>query len=216
MLIRLIPPALMIALSPITVIPAVLVIHAPRPRSASLAFLGGWLVGLTGLTVFFVATCDLLEHLHKSPPAWVSWLRVLLGVATISFATWWWSTRHRRGDTPGWARPFLTLTPVRAAVTAIVLAPLRFEVLITCATVGLTIGTGGIGAVHGWLNGAVFVAVAGSTVAIPILAYVSAGERLGRELALLKHWMERHHADLEGLILVLAGLMLCYNGLRAF
>ena len=52
---RLIPLALVIALSPITVIPAVLVLHAPRPRPASLAFLGGWLLGLVALTAVFVA-----------------------------------------------------------------------------------------------------------------------------------------------------------------
>lgn len=216
MLIRLIPPALMIALSPITVIPAMLVIHAPRPRPAGLAFLGGWLLGLSGLTVFFVATCDVLEQLHNSPPAWVSWLRLLLGSAVIIFASWRWLTRHRRGERPVWMRPFVALTPVRAAVTAVALAPLRLEVLIMCAAAGLTIGTGGVGAVNGWLNGAVFVAVAGSTVAIPILAYVSAGDRLGQEFASLKSWMERHHAALEGVILVLVGLLLCYNGIRAF
>lgn len=214
MLIRLIPPALMIALSPITVIPAILVIHAPRPRSAGLAFLGGWLVGLTGLTVFFGVTCGLLEHLQTSPPVWVSWLRMLIGSAIIAFATWRWLTRHRRSDTPSWMRPFATLTPVRAAVTAVALAPLRLEVLIMCAYAGLTIGTGGIGAINGWLHGAVFVAVAGSTVAIPILAYIGAGDRLGQELTALKGWMERHHAALEGSILVLVGVLLCFKGIR--
>ena len=42
---KLVALAAVIALSPITVIPAVLVLHAPRPRPASLSFLGGWLLG---------------------------------------------------------------------------------------------------------------------------------------------------------------------------
>ena len=46
MLTKLFLLGLVIALSPITVIPAVLVLHAPRPRPASLAFLGGWLFDL--------------------------------------------------------------------------------------------------------------------------------------------------------------------------
>ena len=46
MLGTLVPLGLVIALSPITVIPAVLVLQAPRPRPTGLAFLGGWVLGL--------------------------------------------------------------------------------------------------------------------------------------------------------------------------
>ena len=46
----LVPLGLVISLSPLTVIPAVLVLQAPRPRPSSLAFLGGWLLGLAALT----------------------------------------------------------------------------------------------------------------------------------------------------------------------
>ena len=49
-LIELIPLALVVALSPLSIIPAVLVLHTPRPRPTGLAFLAGWLVGLFALT----------------------------------------------------------------------------------------------------------------------------------------------------------------------
>jgi hypothetical protein len=212
---KLIPLALVIALSPITVIPAVLVIHAPRPRPASLAFLGGWLLGLAALTAVFVGASDLLGDLHKSPPTWASWARVILGSALIAFGIFRWLTRHRQSETPRWMRPFAKLTPVRAGVTGVALAPLRPEVLIVCATAGLAIGTGGFGVVGGWTTGAVFVAISASTVAIPILAYVSAGDRLDDKLARLKDWMEQNHAALEGAILVVIGLLVLYNGIHA-
>ena len=44
-LIELIPLALVVALSPVSIIPAVLVLQTPRPRPAGLAFLAGWLIG---------------------------------------------------------------------------------------------------------------------------------------------------------------------------
>lgn len=117
MLTRLIPLALVIALSPITVIPAVLVLHAPRPRPASLAFLGGWLLGLVALTAVFVGASDLLGDLREAPPTWASWVRVVLGSAMIALGIFRWLTRHRQRDTPRWMRPFAKLTPVRAGVT---------------------------------------------------------------------------------------------------
>ena len=80
----LVPLGLVIALSPLTVIPAVLVLQAPRPRPSGLAFLAGWVLGLAALTALSVAASGMLGGLHKSPPTWASWLRVILGVGADS------------------------------------------------------------------------------------------------------------------------------------
>ena len=206
---------LVIALSPITVIPAVLVLHAPRPRRASLVFLGGWLLGLAALPAAFVAASGLLGELREAPPTWASWTRAVLGSALIMFGIFRLLTRHRQTDPPRWMSPFAKLTPIRAGLVGAVLAPIRPEVLIVCATAGLAIGTGGFGDAGAWLIGAVFVAIAASTVAIPILAYASAGDRLDDQLTRLKDWMEKNHAALEGAIMVVIGLMVLYKGIHA-
>jgi Sap, sulfolipid-1-addressing protein len=212
---KLIPLGLVIALSPITVIPAVLVLHAPRPRPASLAFLGGWLLGMVALTAAFVGASDLLGDLHQTPPTWASWLRVVLGSALIVFGVLRWLTRHRQGRTPAWMRSFATMTPLRAGVTGAVLVPIRLEVLILSAAAGLAIGTGGLGAATAAASIAVFVVLSSSTVAIPILAYVAAGDRSERALERLKVWMEENHAALMAVILVLIGLLVLYNGIHS-
>jgi Sap, sulfolipid-1-addressing protein len=212
---KLIPLGLVIALSPITVIPAVLVLHAPRPRPAGLAFLAGWVLGLVALTAVFVGASDLLGGLQQAPPRWVSWLRVVLGLALIAFGIRSGLTRHRHTKTPAWLRSFSRLTPVRAGVTGAVLAPLRPEVLILCAAAGLAIGTGGLNAAGGWICGAVFVVVSALTVAIPILGYVGAGDRLDDTLERLRVWMEENHGAMMAVILVLIGLIVIYNGIHA-
>ena len=212
---KLVPLGLVIALSPITVIPAVLVLHAPRPRPAGLAFLGGWVLGLVALTAAFVGASDLLGGLHQTPPRWASWARVALGLALIAFGVYRWLTRHRHTKTPAWLRSFSKLTPVRAGVTGAVLVPLRPEVLILCAAAGLAIGTSGLGVAAGWICGAVFVVVSASTVAIPILGYVGAGDRLDDALERLKVWMEENHGAIMAVILVVIGLIVVYNGIHA-
>jgi protein-S-isoprenylcysteine O-methyltransferase Ste14 len=211
---KLVPLGLVIALSPITVIPAVLVLHAPRPRPAGLAFLGGWVLGLVALTAAFVGASDLLGGLHQTPPTWASWLRVVLGLALIAFGIYRWLARHRHTKTPAWLRSFSKLTPVRAGVTGAALG-LRPEVLILCAAAGLAIGTSGMGVAAGWICGAVFVVVSASTVAIPILGYVGAGDRLDDALERLKVWMEENHGAIMAVILVVIGLIVVYNGIHA-
>jgi Sap, sulfolipid-1-addressing protein len=211
----LIPLGLVIALSPITVIPAVLVLQAPRPRPSGLAFLAGWVLGLAALTALSVVASGVLGGLHKSPPAWASWLRVILGAALILFGIYRWLTRHRHTESPAWMRSFASITPARAGVTGAVLVVIRPDVLFICVPAGLAIGGSGLDVADDWMAAAFFVAIAASTVAIPILAYAAAGHRLDDAMARLKGWMDKNNAALMAAILVVIGLMVLYNGVHA-
>ncbi|WAC94538.1 GAP family protein [Mycobacterium sp. Aquia_213] len=216
LLTTLIPLALVNAVSPLTIIPAVLVLHAPRPRPAGLAFLVGWLVGLAAETALFVAGSGALGDVHKSsPPTWASWLRVVLGSALILFGIYRWVTRHGHTETPKWMRSFETITPRRAGITGLVLTVVRVEVLFMCLAAGLAIGTSGLDDVDKVSSGIVFVAISASTVALPILAYVAAGHRLDDFLERLKNWMAKNNAALLAVVLVLIGAMVLHNGIRA-
>jgi Sap, sulfolipid-1-addressing protein len=206
---------LVIALSPITVIPAVLVLQAPRPRPTGLAFLGGWVLGLAALTALSVGASGLLGGLDKAPPRWTSWLRVVLGSALILYGIYQWLTRRRHTESPAWMRSFATITPVRAALTAVALVVIRPDVLLICVPAGLAIGGGGLGVTGDWIAAAIFVAIAASSVAIPILAYAAAGHRLDDTLARVKDWMDRNNAALMAAILVVVGLLVLYHGINA-
>jgi hypothetical protein len=210
----LIPLGLVISLSPITVIPAVLVLQAPRPRPAGLAFLAGWLLGLAAVTALAVGASGLLGGLDRSPPRWSSWLRVVLGAALIVLGIYRWLTRHGHTESPRWMRSFAAITPPRAAMTALALVVVRPDVLLICVPAGLAIGGAGLGAAGAWVAAAFFVVIAASTVAIPVLAYTVAGERLDDPLARLKDWMDKNNAALMAVLLVVIGLMVLYNGIR--
>jgi hypothetical protein len=211
----LIPLALVVAISPLSIIPAVLVLQTPRPRPTGLAFLGGWLLGLAALTAVFVVSSDALGALRNSPPAWVSWLRIVLGLALIGYGIYEWLTRRRHTESPKWMRTFATLTPARAGLTGLVLVIVRLEVLTMCALAGLAIGGSGLGMAANWITATIFVVVAASTVAIPVLAYAGAGDRLNEPMVRLKDWMERNNAALLAAILLVIGLMVLHNGVKA-
>ena len=211
---ELIPLALVVALSPLSIIPAVLVLHTARPRPTGLAFLAGWLVGLTALTAIFVEVSSLLGGLGAKPPSWASWLRIVVGAALIAFGLYRWLTRKRSTHTPRWMQSLSKVTPVRAALTAAALTVANPKVLFICAAAGLAIGTAGLGGARAWVAVAWYVAAAGSTVAIPILGYAVSGDRLDQPLARLKDWMERQHATLVAGILVVIGLLVLYKGIH--
>jgi threonine/homoserine/homoserine lactone efflux protein len=156
---------------------------------------------------------NLLGGLDKPPP-WASWLRIVIGAALIVVGIYRWLTRKRSAHTPGWMQSLGKLTPARAGAAAMALTVVNPKVLFICAAAGLAIGTAGLGTTRAWVALAWYVAVAGSTVAIPILAYAVSGDRLDEALKRLKDWMERQHAVLVAAILVVIGLLVTYKGIH--
>ncbi|WP_445168294.1 GAP family protein [Mycolicibacterium sp. Dal123E01] len=210
---ELIPLALVITLSPLTIIPGILMLHTPSPRPTSLAFLFGWVLGIGGLTAGFVLVSDALGGLSKQP-TWAPYVRIVIGVALILFGLYRWFTRKRSEHQPGWMKSMTTIGPGRALVTAIVLVVINPKVLFMCAAAGLAIGSAGLGTTGAWTADAVFTAIAASSVALPVLAYLVAGERLDEPLTKLKNWMEAQHATLVAAILVVLGIMVLYKGIH--
>lgn len=210
---ELIPLALVVALSPLSIIPAVLVLHSPRPRPTGLMFLGGWLIGMLVLTAVFVEVSNLLGGLDKAP-RWASLLRVVLGAALILFGIYRWLTRAKSEHSPAWLQSMSKLGPGRACVTGAVLTVVNVKVLFICAAAGLAIGSAGLGEHGAWPAVVYYVLIASSTVALPILGYAISGDRLDPVLARLKDWMEHNHATLVAGILVVIGLLVLYKGVH--
>ncbi len=116
---------------------------------------------------------------------------------------------------PGWMTRMSSLSPGKAAMTAAALTVANVKVLFICAAAGLAIGSAGLDSPSVWIAVGWYVAVAGSTVALPILGYAVSGERLDPPaLNRLKDWMERQHAVLVAAILVVIGLLVLYKGIH--
>jgi hypothetical protein len=139
----------------------------------------------------------------------------VLGTALIAYGIHQWVTRRSHTESPKWMRSFATITPGRAAVTAATLVVVRPDVLLICVPAGLAIGAAGLGVAGDWVAATFFVVIAASTVAVPILAYAAAGHRLDDTMARVKDWMEENNAALMAAILVVIGVMVLYNGIRA-
>jgi threonine/homoserine/homoserine lactone efflux protein len=213
---QLIPLALVVALSPLTIIPAiVLVLQSDRARATGLAFLSGWLLGLAATTAVFVQLPRLLDGLNRPAPTWAAWVRIAVGIALVAFGAWRWITRHRTTKQPAWLNRLSRMTPVGAAAVGLGLILVNPKVLVMNAAAGLVIGTAGLGVPGAWLAVAYYTVIAGSSVLVPILAYAIAGQRVDHQLERVKQWMERQHAVLMAGFLAVVGLLLVYTGIRA-
>ncbi len=211
---ELFPLALIIAASPLSIIPGILMLHTPHPRPTGLAFLIGWVLGIAVITAAFVAGADLAGGLNH-PPRWAPYVRIVIGAVLIAGALYRWLTRHSASHSPKWMRSMTSIGPGRALVTAAVLTVANVKVLAMCAAAGVAIGTAALGRPGALQAVAVFTALAASSVAIPVLAYLVAGDRLDGPLNRLKAWMEQNHGVLVAAILLFIGVALLYKGIHA-
>ena len=210
---ELIPLALIIALSPFSIIPGILVLHTPRPRPTSLAFLAGWTLGIAVVSAAFVAAADIAGSLGNQP-GWAPYVRIVIGLGLIAWALYRWFTRNRPAENPKWLTAMTSIGPRRAFLTAAVLTVANPKVLLMCAAAGVAIGTSSLNPQGAWAAVVGFTAIAISTVAAPVLAFQIAGDRLDGPLSRLKTWMEQNHAALIAAILFIIGAALLYKGIH--
>ena len=210
---ELIPLALIIALSPFSIIPGILVLHTPRPRPTSVAFLSGWVLGIAALTAAFVGASE-LSNTSSTSPTWTPYVRIAIGAGLIGWGLYRWLNRHRSAHLPRWMTSMTSFGPGRAFGAAIALAVANVKVLFMCAAAGAVIGTAELPAPQTWGAVALFTAIAVSSVALPVLGALVAGDRLDAPLNRIKTWMEENHAGLIGTILVIIGLALLYKGIH--
>ena len=213
---ELIPLALIIAVSPLSIIPGILVLHTPRPRPTSIAFLAGWFLGIAVVTAAFVGGADIYNNGLDSKPAWAPYVRIVIGVLLIGFALYrWFGRTDAAAHNPKWMTLMTSIGPGRAFVTGIVLTLANIKVFLMCAAAGVAIGTAALGRPGAAQAVLLFTALSASTVALPALAYLVAGARLDAPLGRVKEWMERNHTALVAGIILVIGLGLLYKGIHA-
>ena len=88
------PSAFAVALSPIPIVAVVLVLGAPRARTAGPAFALGWIGGLLAVSVIVVLVLGAGGDPDSDDPG-ISWLKVALGILFLVMAA------NQAAPTPG-------------------------------------------------------------------------------------------------------------------
>ena len=211
--------AMVVALSPFSIIPALAVVmSSDRPKPTGLAFVAGWLAGKAVITVVFIGVprlLDGLEGLNRTPPDWTVWPRIVAGVLSIIAGVLLGRRPQKTVETPRWVGRLKEITPTAAAAVGVGLTVVNFKVLLACAAAGLAIGAAHVSTVGATAAVVYFTAIAGSTAAVPILAYVVWTHHVDRQLERFKAWLQRRQNAITGALLVLIGIALLYNGISA-
>ncbi|TXI60459.1 GAP family protein [Mycolicibacter arupensis] len=200
--------ALVIAVSPASVIPAILMLHTPRPLAAGWAFAIGWILSVAATTLLFAGIAGQFPDIGGPPPEWLRPATMLLAVLLIFAGVVVWMRRGRAERSPTWLRALDSVTALRALAAAPVLAAANPKVLSVCAAAGFSIGATTQTSLEQWGDVTGFALLASVTVMLPVLSYAIWRERMNEPLGRFKLALERHHAGILAVILLAVGLML--------
>lgn len=219
LLVQLVGPAVVVAWSPVKIIPALaLIFGSVNSRANGLAFLTGSLAGLAMMTAVFVAVPHALDDVYVAPRHTGTWgmATVAAGTVLLVLAALRWRTRHRVRAPRQWLSRFTQISPRGALLLGLFLAVANPKVLAMNAAAGVAIGAAAVGVVGAGSAVLFYTVVAGSTVLVPVVGYAFAADRVDRWLHAMRRRLLRHRAMTTVLTLTLAGTFLIIVGLRAW
>ena len=206
------PMAVGVALSPIPIIAVVLMLTTPRAKGNGLAFVLGWLLGLgvVGAIVLAIAGPSGASQ-SGGAAAWVSWVKIVLGVLLLLVALRQFRGRPHGGEDapmPTWMGAIDSFTPVKALGFAAILAGANPKNLLLAVAGAAVIAQTGISGAQQAVAYLIFALIGTVGVGTPVVIYLTLGERSQQLLARLKDWMSRHNAVIMSVLLLVIGAKL--------
>ena len=212
------PFALAVAISPLSIVAVILMLLAPNARRTGPGFLIGWVVGVAlPVTVSVLLAGALPTHDEaggsNAPRAVVQFV---LAALLILLAVAQWRRRSKPGEDPTlpkWMTAIDSFGFGRALGLGVLLSLPRPKNLLVAASAGVTIGGAGLTPTASIVAVAGVVAIAVSTVLIPVVAYLLAADRLRDPLERLHQWLARENSVITTVLLLFIGVLMLGKGI---
>jgi threonine/homoserine/homoserine lactone efflux protein len=217
---EILPLAVGIAISPVPIIAAILMLLSPKAKGASVGFLLGWITGIVVAIVVFTLLSSVLpaqDESGSSPVRGV--IKIILGALLLFLALRQWRGRPAEGEQatmPKWMSAIDSMTAGKALGLGFLLSAVNPKNLLMAISAGLIIGGAGLAVGQTVAVIVIFVLLAASTVLIPVVAYLIASERLAGPLDRLRAWLVNNNATIMAVLLLVIGVAVIGKGIGSF
>jgi hypothetical protein len=214
------PLAIGVAISPIPIIAVILMLLSKRAGVNSALFLIGWFIGIAvvlSVAVSVAGTATLGSS--SDPTTGVSWLKVGLGILLLSAGLRDWRKRPKEGETPTlpkWLTTIEDITPPKAGGLGLLLSAANPKNLILLVGGGVAIAQGATTTGNKVVAMVVFIVIAVSTVALPVILALTMGERARAILDSLNRWLKTNNATVMAILMLVIGFVLIGKGVGGF
>lgn len=217
---QILPLALGIAISPLPIIAAILMLLSERAKSTSLGLLFGWVLGIVVAITAFTLLSDLIPgNDGRSSSPVVAVLHIVLGALLLLVAARQWRGRPKDGEEPTmpkWMAAIDTMSFGSAFGLGLLLSAVNPKNLLLGMAAGLAVGSAQLPVGQTALVILVFTLLAACTVLVPVVGYLIASSRLRGPLDRLRLWLTRENAVIMAVLLLVFGVDLIGKGIAGF
>jgi hypothetical protein len=210
----LVPLGLVGAFSWLPVTGVVVLLLSPTGRTRVPAYVAGRVVGLAVVTVAFVAGARALPSVPRLDGPVVAGIEVAVGVALVLVGLHSWHGRHRAHHRS--THPWLTRldeASAPAVFTTSVLVDLQPKGLVLGLSAGTVVRGGSMPVAEAVVAVLVYLALASSSVLLPVVAAAVAPARTERLLRSAQGWLTAHGAVVTAAVAALVGVVLVVDAL---
>jgi threonine/homoserine/homoserine lactone efflux protein len=208
-----------VALSPVPIIGVVLMLGTPRARSNGLAFIAGWVVGLTAVgTVVLLVSSGTDASEGGQPADWVNVLKLVVGLLLLLVAGKQWRGRPRGDEEapmPTWMGAIDTFNAGKAGAFGLVLSAVNPKNLLLVVAAATAIAQTGASTGSQAVALAVFVLIGSLGTGAPVVLYFVLGSRSKGVLDGLKTWMSGHNAAIMAVLCLIIAAKLIGDAISA-
>ena len=211
------PLGLGIALNPISIVVAILILGTVNTPKNGIAFAFGW---ITGLTVLLVLTSLLVQQRSTADPESTRTIvyvgKIAFGLIFILAAIWGLRRRPWGGEDVGsqrWTQLVNEGGVVRSFGLGLFLSDFSLKNFALVAAAAGVIGQAGLGNRGVAIAIGIFVLICTIGILVPLLIRIFGNERGDRLLAIWRGWLERNVATITAVVMVLLGAHLIAQGI---
>lgn len=213
----LLPLAVGVAISPVPIIAVILMLMSRQAARTSAGFLIGWVAGIVVVTVVVLLLVGQAGNSAGGQPSTLSSvLKLVFGVLLVLLATRQWRARPQQGQAPAlpkWMAAIDSFTFGKALGLGFLLSGVNPKNLLMCLGAGTTIGAAHLSGGDEAIVVAVFTVIAASTVAVPVIGYLTARDRMTGPLDSLRGWLTHNNAVVMAVLLLIIGVVLIGKGI---
>ncbi len=213
----LLPLALVVTISPLNILPAILLLFSARPLAGATRFLVGFVLGVGGVLGALVVLAGAADLSAGSGHGrWGGVLKLVLGAYLLMAAVRKFRGRPRFGEQasmPTWMDGLADATPAKAFGAGVALGAVNPKNIVMAVAAAATIASGGLPTGQAIAAMAVYVIIAALGVAAPILVTLVLGDRAPGVLNSWSEWLRQNNATVMSVLFTVFGVVLIGQGI---
>jgi len=207
-----------VALSPIPVIAVILMLTTSRGRVTGVAFMLGWIVGLTAATVIVLLLAKDADEAGSTSADGAHIATLVVGLLFLALAVKQWRSRPQGDATPElpkWMAGIDGFSTPKCFALGALLSGANPKNLAMAVSAGVALAETGSSSGQTALGVAIFLIIGSLSVAGPVIGSLIAPARMAPVLAQAKVWLGDHNSTIMIVLFSVLGMTKTGDGLAS-